>query len=47
MQDTANGNGAAAVPVNGQAMHACVAPVIAPERVAELLAALEAPFDHG
>lgn len=45
MQDTANGNGAAAVPVNGQAMHACVAPVIAPERVADLLAALEAPFD--
>jgi hypothetical protein len=45
MQQTASANGAAAVPANGQAMHARVTPVIAPERAAELLAALEAPFD--
>jgi len=38
-------NGATAAPVNGQAMRAGLASLFAPDRLRELIAALETPFD--
>ena len=45
MQETVSTNGAAAAPVNGQARHAGMASLFAPDRLRELIAALETPFD--
>jgi hypothetical protein len=45
MEKTASTNGAAAAPVNGQAMHASTVSLFPPDRLLELIAALEAPFD--
>ena len=45
MEQTVSANGAAAAPVNGQARHAGVASLFAPDRLQELIAALGTPFD--
>ena len=45
MQETVSANGAGAAPVNGRARRAGTAPMMTPDRLRELVAALEAPFD--
>src|SRR5271169_3321766 len=45
MQETASTNVAAATPVNGQARHAGIASLFAPDRLREFIMALETPFD--
>jgi len=45
MEKVRSATGAANVPVNGQAMRAGLAPLFSPDRLQELIAALETPFD--